>query len=196
MGDVLLRVEGITRRGVLRDCSFEVHAGEILGFAGIVGAGRTELARAVFGADPIDDGTIELDGKALKIHSPRDAIDAGIGYVTEDRKGEGLALQLGIEPNITLAHVPGKAAWIDRRAEHEAAEKRAERARHPRALAAHAGADAVRRQPAEGRRGQVAGDRRARAVLRRARARHRRRHQGRAVQADRRARGRTGGASS
>ena len=126
VGDVLLRVEGITRRGVLRDCSFEVHKGEILGFAGIMGAGRTELARAVFGADPIDDGRIELDGDALTIRSPRDAIDAGIGYLTEDRKGEGLAMQLGIEPNITLASVPGSPAWIDRGAEHEAASKRAD----------------------------------------------------------------------
>jgi ribose transport system ATP-binding protein len=125
-GDVLLRVEGITRRGVLRDCSFEVHAGEILGFAGIMGAGRTELARAVFGADPIDDGRVELDGKALTIRSPRDAIDAGIGYLTEDRKGEGLAMQLGVEPNITLASVPGSPAWIDRGAEHETASKRAD----------------------------------------------------------------------
>jgi ribose transport system ATP-binding protein len=125
-GDVLLRVEGITRRGVLRDCSFEVHKGEILGFAGIMGAGRTELARAVFGADPIDDGRIELDGDELTIRSPRDAIDAGIGYLTEDRKGEGLAMQLGIEPNITLASVPGSPAWIDRGAEHETASKRAD----------------------------------------------------------------------
>jgi ribose transport system ATP-binding protein len=126
VGDVLLRVEGITRRGVLRDCSFEVHKGEILGFAGIMGAGRTELARAVFGADPIDAGRIELDGEALTIRSPRDAIDAGIGYLTEDRKGEGLAMQLGIEPNITLASVPGSPAWIDRGAEHETASKRAD----------------------------------------------------------------------
>jgi ribose transport system ATP-binding protein len=126
VGDVLLRVEGITRRGVLRDCSFEVHKGEILGFAGIMGAGRTELARAVFGADPIDGGRIELDGEALTIRSPRDAIDAGIGYLTEDRKGEGLAMQLGIEPNITLASVPGSPAWIDRGAEHETASKRAD----------------------------------------------------------------------
>ena len=126
VGDVLLRVEGITRRGVLRDCTFEVHKGEILGFAGIMGAGRTELARAVFGADPIDGGRIELDGEALTIRSPRDAIDAGIGYLTEDRKGEGLAMQLGIEPNITLANVPGSPAWIDRGAEHETASKRAD----------------------------------------------------------------------
>jgi ribose transport system ATP-binding protein len=126
VGGVLLRVEGITRRGVLRDCSFEVHKGEILGFAGIMGAGRTELARAVFGADPIDAGRIELDGEALTIRSPRDAIDAGIGYLTEDRKGEGLAMQLGIEPNITLASVPGSPAWIDRGAEHDTASKRAD----------------------------------------------------------------------
>ena len=122
---VLLRVKGLTRRGVLRDCSFEVRAGEILGFAGLMGAGRTELARAVFAADAIDAGRIELDGRELRLHSPRDAIDAGIGYVTEDRKGEGLALQLAVEPNITLAAVPGRAAWIDRRAERRAAERRA-----------------------------------------------------------------------
>ena len=73
---------------------------------GIMGAGRTELARAVFGADPIDGGRIELDGEELTIRSPRDAIDAGIGYLTEDRKGEGLAMQLGVEPNITLASLP------------------------------------------------------------------------------------------
>jgi ribose transport system ATP-binding protein len=124
-GEPLLRAEGITRKGVLRDCSFEVRAGEILGFAGLMGAGRTELARAVFGADEIDGGRIELDGRELKIRSPRDAIDAGIGYVTEDRKREGLAMQLGIEPNITLARVPGRATWIDRGAEHAAAERRA-----------------------------------------------------------------------
>jgi ribose transport system ATP-binding protein len=124
-GDVLLRVEGLTRPGVLDDCSFEVRAGEILGFAGLVGAGRTELARAVFGADPFTEGRIELDGDEIHPRSPREAIDAGIGYLTEDRKGEGLALQLGIEPNITLARVPGRAAWIDRGAERETAAKRA-----------------------------------------------------------------------
>jgi ribose transport system ATP-binding protein len=119
IGDVMLKVEGVN------DCSFEVRKGEILGFAGLVGAGRTELARAVFGADP-HDGTVELDGEQLKLNSPRDAIDAGIGYVTEDRKGEGLALQLAIETNITLARIPGKPAWIDRSKEHEAAEHRAD----------------------------------------------------------------------
>jgi ribose transport system ATP-binding protein len=124
IGDVVLRVSGIGRDDVLHDCSFEVRSGEILGFAGLVGAGRTELARAVFGADRPDTGTVELDGEALRIHGPRDAIDAGIGYVTEDRKGDGLALQLAVQPNITLASVPGPAAWIDRGAEAEHAKRR------------------------------------------------------------------------
>ncbi|MFL5830060.1 MAG: sugar ABC transporter ATP-binding protein [Solirubrobacteraceae bacterium] len=124
VGDVLLDVEGITRPGVLSDCSFQVRAGEIVGFAGLIGAGRTELARAVFAADSISAGTITLDGKELKLRSPSDAIEAGIGYLTEDRKGDGLAMQLPVEQNITLAHIPGPGIWIDRRAEHRAAAKR------------------------------------------------------------------------
>jgi ribose transport system ATP-binding protein len=108
-----LRAEGITRGNVLKDCSFEVRSGEILGFAGLVGAGRTELARAVFGADKIDSGTIELEGQRLNITNPRDAIEAGIGYLTEDRKGEGLALQLGIDQNITLANLPTSFRFIN-----------------------------------------------------------------------------------
>src|SRR5215204_253644 len=113
IGDVVLRAEGITRGHVLKDCSFEVHSGEILGFAGLVGAGRTELARAVFGADRIDSGTIELDGRKLHIRGPQNAINAGIGYLTEDRKGEGLALQLGVDQNITLAHLPTRFGFIN-----------------------------------------------------------------------------------
>ena len=76
------------------------------GFAGLVGAGRTELARAVFGADPIDAGTVELDGETRADRLAAAAIDAGIGYLTEDRKGNGLALQLAIDQNITLANLP------------------------------------------------------------------------------------------
>ncbi len=124
IGDVVLRVEGLTRPGIVHDCSFEVRAGEILGFAGLIGAGRTELARAVFAADPIKEGKIELDGQELKLSSPSDAIAAGIGYLTEDRKGDGLAMQLSVEHNITLARIPGSGAWIDRRREREAAERR------------------------------------------------------------------------
>jgi ribose transport system ATP-binding protein len=113
IGDVVLRAEGITRANVLKDCSFEVRSGEILGFAGLVGAGRTELARAVFGADRIDSGTVELEGRELNIMNPQDAIEAGIGYLTEDRKSEGLALQLGVDQNITLAHLPTRFRFIN-----------------------------------------------------------------------------------
>jgi ribose transport system ATP-binding protein len=113
LGPVLLRAEGITRRGILHRCSFEVRAGEILGFAGLIGSGRTELARAVFGADPIDEGSIWLEGKRLSIDSPVSAIAAGIGYLTEDRKRDGLAMTLDIAQNITLANLPTVASWID-----------------------------------------------------------------------------------
>ncbi|MFL5992413.1 MAG: sugar ABC transporter ATP-binding protein [Rubrobacteraceae bacterium] len=113
IGDVVLRAEGISRNDVLKDCSFEVRSGEILGLAGLVGAGRTELARAVFGADPVDSGTVELEGNQLHIKNPQDAIEAGIGYLTEDRKGEGLALQLGVDQNITLAHLPTQLGFIN-----------------------------------------------------------------------------------
>lgn len=126
IGDVVLRVEGITRGGALKNCSFEVRAGEILGFAGLVGAGRTELARAVFGADPIDSGRIELDGREVRIKSPQAAIDAGIGYLTEDRKGEGLALQLGIDKNITLATLPAWAGLVNLKAERQTAQRRSD----------------------------------------------------------------------
>jgi ABC-type sugar transport system ATPase subunit len=124
VGEVVLRVEGISRPGILHDCSFEVRAGEIVGFAGLVGAGRTELARAVFGADPISAGQIEVDGHQVKISTPRQAIAAGIGYLTEDRKGEGLALQLSVEQNITLAHIPESFGMIDRRTEGRTAQRR------------------------------------------------------------------------
>ncbi len=113
IGEVLLQVEGITRARVLHDCSFEVHAGEILGLAGLVGAGRTELARAVFGADHIDAGIIRLNGQRLRIKTPTDAINHGIGYLTEDRKKNGLAMNLGVDQNITLANLPMLAGLLD-----------------------------------------------------------------------------------
>jgi ribose transport system ATP-binding protein len=124
IGEVLLRASGVTRGSALKDCSFEVRAGEILGFAGLVGAGRTELARAVFGADKITSGTIELEGKELRIKKPEDAIHAGIGYLTEDRKGEGLALQLGVDKNITLANLPARFGFINLGEERRIARRR------------------------------------------------------------------------
>jgi ribose transport system ATP-binding protein len=124
IGDVLLRAEGICRRGRvvdLVDCTVEVRAGEIVGFAGLVGAGRTELARAIFGADLPDAGRVFLRGREVRISSPRQGIDAGLGYLTEDRQGEGLALQLPIDQNITLANLPLRLGIIDRRAERKTA---------------------------------------------------------------------------
>ena len=126
IGDVLLRVTGMTRGDKVKDCSFEVRRGEILGFAGLVGAGRTELARAVFGADRPDSGTVELEGSEVRARRPQDAIEAGIGYLTEDRKGEGLALQLGVDQNITLANLPMTAGFINLGTEREIARKRSD----------------------------------------------------------------------
>ena len=124
IGDVLLRATGISRGEKLKDCSFEVRAGEILGFAGLVGAGRTELARAVFGADKKEGGVVELEGRQLNVRRPQDAIEAGIGYLTEDRKGEGLALQLGVDQNITLANLPMTRSLINLKEEANIARKR------------------------------------------------------------------------
>jgi ribose transport system ATP-binding protein len=128
-GDPILRVSGLTRKGVLEDCSFELREREILGFAGLVGAGRTELARATFGADPIDSGKVELEGRDVTPRSPRAAIAAGIGYLSEDRKRDGLALQLGVDQNITLARIPRRMRLIDLGAEREIAERRRDQLR-------------------------------------------------------------------
>jgi ribose transport system ATP-binding protein len=122
--DVVLRAEGISRRGKTVDlvnCTVAVRAGEIVGFAGLVGAGRTELARAIFGADPPDAGRVLLRGREVRIRSPRQGIAAGLGYLTEDRQGEGLALQLPIDQNITLANVPLRRGIIDLRQERRTA---------------------------------------------------------------------------
>ncbi|MBC7329905.1 sugar ABC transporter ATP-binding protein [bacterium] len=105
IGEEILRVEGLTREGVFRDISFTLHKGEVLGLAGLVGAGRTEIARAIFGADPIDRGKIYLEGKEVRIRSPQDAIRLGIGLLTEDRKRYGLVLPMTVRENTTLANL-------------------------------------------------------------------------------------------
>lgn len=102
----VLEVNGLTRKGVLNDIDFTLYQGEILGFAGLMGAGRTELARAIFGADSIDSGTLILNGKEIVIKDISDAIQQGISYLTEDRKKEGLALNLSVERNIMLGNYP------------------------------------------------------------------------------------------
>src|SRR5215467_6587632 len=106
-GDELLRVEHLSVRGKLQDVSFTLRAGEIVGMAGLIGAGRTELCRAIFGLDPIDSGEVLVSGKPAQIRSPREAVNAGIALLTEDRQRTGLALRLPIASNMTLANVPG-----------------------------------------------------------------------------------------
>lgn len=103
IGKNLLEVKNISRENVLDNISFNLRKGEILGIAGLMGSGRTELARAIFGADPIDKGEIYLHGKKVNISNPGDAISEGIGYLSEDRKRDGLALGLDVEDNIVLA---------------------------------------------------------------------------------------------
>lgn len=106
-----LVVRRLRRRGVLHDIDLTARRGEVLGIAGLVGAGRTELARAIFGADPIDGGEIELFGKLVRIRSPEDAIRHGIGLVTEDRKAQGLVLGMAVRENVTLANLPAVSAF-------------------------------------------------------------------------------------
>jgi rhamnose transport system ATP-binding protein len=106
IGDVFLEVEGLTRAGVFRDVSFDVRHGEIVGFAGLVGAGRTEVARVLFGIDQRDSGEIRLDGSAVSFATPSAAMDAGIAYLPEDRHQEGLVLDFSIAQNVTLPILP------------------------------------------------------------------------------------------
>ena len=105
IGDEILRVENLSREGLLHDISFSLHAGEIVGVAGLVGAGRTELARALFGLDRVDSGKVVVLGQELEAISPPKAIAAGMAYLTEDRKITGLALGLDIAANVTLANL-------------------------------------------------------------------------------------------
>jgi ribose transport system ATP-binding protein len=101
-GPVRLKLRG-AGNDLLSDIDLDVHAGEIVGVAGLQGSGRTELARAIFGADRFEHGSFELDGKERRIRSPREAVAAGIGFVTEDRKAEGLALSQSVRDNVSLA---------------------------------------------------------------------------------------------
>ncbi len=102
-GEEALRVEGLKREGLLHDISFSAYTGEILGIAGLVGAGRTELMRAVFGADRIDAGNIYVFGKKIDVKSPQQAIHAGLGLLPEDRKQQGLVLMLSVLHNMSMA---------------------------------------------------------------------------------------------
>ena len=123
--DPMLEVKGLTRKGVFEDISFSVRKGEVVGFFGLVGAGRSEIMRAVFGVDKYDGGEVVLDGKKLRGGNPASAIKAGIGFCTEDRKKEGLALRLSILLNMTLVRLPflARIGVINRRAPRAAADQ-------------------------------------------------------------------------
>ena len=102
IGEIALEVRGLTRRGVFSNASFQVRRGEILGLAGLVGAGRTEIARVLFGIDRADAGEVLVAGKHAEIKSPKDAMRLGIVYVPEDRHAQGLVLDFSIAANVSL----------------------------------------------------------------------------------------------
>ncbi|MES4906383.1 sugar ABC transporter ATP-binding protein [Streptomyces sp. NPDC000395] len=122
-GAPLLSVRGLTRDGVFHDVAFEVRAGEVVGLAGLVGAGRTEVVRAVFGADPYDAGTVEVLGERLPRHDVGAAMAAGIGLVPEDRKGQGLVLDASVQENLGLVTLRSatRAGLVDRAGQRRAA---------------------------------------------------------------------------
>ncbi|WP_271853537.1 sugar ABC transporter ATP-binding protein [Planococcus maritimus] len=104
LGEVKLSVKGLSRKGCFEDVSFDIHKGEIVSIAGLMGAGRTEVAQSLFGYKKADSGAVELDGKPVKIDNPQKAKELGIGYVTEDRKTEGLIVDFTVEENISMAN--------------------------------------------------------------------------------------------
>ena len=120
-GKVLLEAKNIHRGAVLNGADVSVRAGEIVGLAGLLGSGRTELARAIFGADPIDEGTVAFEGKPVKFHSPADAIAVGIGFCSEDRKRDGIIPALSVQENMTLSALPAlsRKGVVDRAGQEE-----------------------------------------------------------------------------
>jgi ribose transport system ATP-binding protein len=114
--EAVLEVRNLNRGKVIKDVSFNLKKGEILGFAGLMGAGRTEVGRAVFGADPVDSGEIYVKGQRARISNPADAVRYGIAYLSEDRKRYGLALGMDVENNIVLASLNkflGVLGWVN-----------------------------------------------------------------------------------
>lgn len=117
IGDVIFKADHLNEKGVFTDINFELHKGEILGFSGLMGAGRTEIMRAIFGIDKLTSGKLFLDGKEIHIHNPSEAIDHHIGFLTENRKDEGLVLDASLSDNIILPSVKGfvKHGFVDKK---------------------------------------------------------------------------------
>ena len=126
-GEVALKVDGLTLPGVFADVSFELRKGEILGMAGLVGAGRTDVARTIFGIATAAAGAIEIDGRPVKIRSPQQAMNLGLAYVPEDRQHHGLVLPMNLSQNITLPILSeyARGGWLKKGAELEAAQRAA-----------------------------------------------------------------------
>ena len=184
VGEPVLEVTGLTSPGVFHDVSFEVRAGEIVGLAGLVGAGRSEIARAVFGVDGYQSGEVTLGGRRVPKRNPRAAIRAGMAFIPEDRRKQGLVIDASVARNVAavIRTRLDRGGLLTQRAENKASgpwaaacgeDERAGRQRH----------DHERRQPAEGRHREVARHRAEAAHHRRAHARDRRRHQGRGAPA-------------
>ena len=125
IGDVVLEVRNLSTHGFLQDINFELRAGEILGFAGLVGAGRSEVMRAVFGIDKRETGEIYIKGQKADIRSPKDALRYGMGFVPEDRKSQGLVLDMSVRQNTTLAalRLVANGGFIQRKLEDEMTDK-------------------------------------------------------------------------
>ena len=121
IGPARLVARNLSRGDKVKNVSFTVHAGEVLALTGLVGAGRTETVRLIFGADQPDTGSLELDGKPLRVRNPRAAIRAGIGLLPEDRKGQGLVLGQAVRENFGLPNLPAltRLGFVDHRRERE-----------------------------------------------------------------------------
>jgi rhamnose transport system ATP-binding protein len=125
-GDRMLSVRGLAKAGTFNDVTFDLHKGEVLCFAGLIGSRRTDVGLAIFGVEPADGGSIEIDGKPVVISSPQQAMDKGIAYVSEDRRKLGLAMQMPIVTNTSLASLRkfvGRLGLIDRKSERQMAER-------------------------------------------------------------------------
>ncbi len=180
-GDAVLRVEGLGRAGTFEDVNFEVRAGEVVGFAGLVGAGRTDVGLALFGIAPAERGTIHVDGNVVDIRHPRDAMRLGIAYLSEDRRRLGLSMPQSVASNITLPAIGNyrtPLGLLDRGAEETVAGRFRDRLQHPHGVVAHPGWQSVGRQPAEDDARQVAQCRAPHPHPRRADPRDRCRRQG------------------
>jgi ABC-type sugar transport system ATPase subunit len=118
LGEEYFRVDGLSREGFFRDISFNLKRGEIIGLAGLIGSGRTQIGRSIFGIDPHDSGRIFLDGAEIQVSKPRSSIENGIAYLTEDRKGQGLFLEMSVRQNIvapSLSKFAGRSGFLDGR---------------------------------------------------------------------------------